>query len=188
MGTQPPLQKGGRTPQFSAHIYYSQTAAWIKMPLGMEVGLSPDDIVLHGKLLKSWSWLWCWNKSLGLVKSLIYISGENWLKKYRENFTIRSSLAFSDRKWDRKCQLFWLQYLRSHISVRKWETKSQRKTMPQMTSVVSGSTAELSSALLLHTLIRYLAVTSMVFYCRKTTSKNSQEVGCNCRILWKTQH
>ena len=162
-----PLSKKGAEPppQFSAHVYYSQTAAWIKMPLGMEVGLSPDDIVLDGKLLKSWSWLWCWNKSLGLglVKSLIYISGENWLKKYRENFTIRSSLAFSDWKWDRKCQLFWLQYLRFHISVRKWETKSQRKTMPQMTSVVSGSTAELSSALLLHTLIRYLAVTSMVF-------------------------
>ena len=33
-------------PQFSAHVYCDQTARWIKMPLGMEVGLGPDDIVL----------------------------------------------------------------------------------------------------------------------------------------------
>jgi len=38
MGTQPPPQKG-RSPQFSAHVYCGQTAAWIKMPLGTEVGL-----------------------------------------------------------------------------------------------------------------------------------------------------
>ena len=46
----PPLpskkNKSGRSPQFSAHVYCDQTARWIKMPLGMEVGLSPDDIVL----------------------------------------------------------------------------------------------------------------------------------------------
>jgi len=30
-------QKG--TPQFSAHVYCSQTAGWIRMPLGTEVGL-----------------------------------------------------------------------------------------------------------------------------------------------------
>jgi len=47
MGTQPPPQKGGRAPpQFSAHVYCGQPAAWIKMPLGTEVGLGPDDIVL----------------------------------------------------------------------------------------------------------------------------------------------
>ena len=40
-GTEPP-------PQFSAHFYCGQTAGCIKMPLGMEVGLSPDDIVLDG--------------------------------------------------------------------------------------------------------------------------------------------
>jgi len=33
-------------PQFSAHFY--QTAECIKMPLGMEVGLSPGDFVLDG--------------------------------------------------------------------------------------------------------------------------------------------
>jgi len=34
----PPRQKGG-APKFSAHVYCGQTAGWIKMPLGMEVGL-----------------------------------------------------------------------------------------------------------------------------------------------------
>jgi len=35
-------------PQFSAHVYCGQTAAWIKMALGMEVGLGPGHIVLDG--------------------------------------------------------------------------------------------------------------------------------------------
>jgi len=35
-------------PQFSAHFYCGQTAGCIKMPLGMEVGLSPSDFVLDG--------------------------------------------------------------------------------------------------------------------------------------------
>ena len=39
MGTQLPLPKKGRSPQFSAHICCGQMAAWIKMPLGMDVGL-----------------------------------------------------------------------------------------------------------------------------------------------------
>jgi len=38
----------GHSPQFSAHIRCVQTAAWIKMPLGMEVGLGPGDFVLDG--------------------------------------------------------------------------------------------------------------------------------------------
>ena len=50
MGTQPsPPKKGAEPPpQFSAHFYCGQTVAWIKMPLGTEVGLGPDDIVLDG--------------------------------------------------------------------------------------------------------------------------------------------
>jgi len=47
MGTQP-LPKRGRRPQFSAHVYCGQTAACIKMPVGMEVSVGPDDIVLWG--------------------------------------------------------------------------------------------------------------------------------------------
>ena len=47
MGTQPPPQKGAER-QFSAHVYCGQTAAWIKMPLGTEVGLGPDAIMLDG--------------------------------------------------------------------------------------------------------------------------------------------
>ena len=35
-------------PHFSAHVYYGQTAEWIRKPLGMEVGLSPAETVLHG--------------------------------------------------------------------------------------------------------------------------------------------
>jgi len=45
-GPRPPPQKGGGTPQFSIHVYCSQTAAWIKKSLGTEVGLGPYNIVL----------------------------------------------------------------------------------------------------------------------------------------------
>jgi len=38
-------ERGG-APQFSANACCGQMAAWIKMPLGMEVGLSPSDFVL----------------------------------------------------------------------------------------------------------------------------------------------
>jgi len=44
MGTQPLPQKW-RSPQFSAHVYCGQAAAWIKMPLGTEVGIGLRDIV-----------------------------------------------------------------------------------------------------------------------------------------------
>ena len=43
----PPPQKEGDAPsKFSAHVYCGQTAGWIKMVLGMEVGLSPGDLVV----------------------------------------------------------------------------------------------------------------------------------------------
>ena len=49
MRTQPPPHKGVEPhPQFVAHFYCGQTAGCIKMPVGMEVGLSPRDFVLHG--------------------------------------------------------------------------------------------------------------------------------------------
>jgi len=44
----PFLPEKGRGPQFSAHVYCGQTAAWIKMPLGTELNLGPGDIVLDG--------------------------------------------------------------------------------------------------------------------------------------------
>jgi len=41
-----PLPQKGRSPaQFSDHVYCDQTAAWIKMSLGTEVGLGRCDIV-----------------------------------------------------------------------------------------------------------------------------------------------
>jgi len=38
----------GTAPPFSAHVCCDQTAGWIKMPLGTEVGLEPRQIVLDG--------------------------------------------------------------------------------------------------------------------------------------------
>jgi len=35
-----PDPQKGHSPRFSAHIRCGQTAGWIKMPLGMEVGLT----------------------------------------------------------------------------------------------------------------------------------------------------
>ena len=35
----PSSPKGHNSPQFSTHVYCGQTAGWIKMPLGTEVGL-----------------------------------------------------------------------------------------------------------------------------------------------------
>ena len=46
-----PLTKRGGTPNFSAEVYCGQTAAWIKMPLGKEVGLGLRGIVLNGTQL-----------------------------------------------------------------------------------------------------------------------------------------
>jgi len=48
MGTQLHFQKGAQPPQFSVHVYCSQTAGWIKMALGMEVGLGPGYIAPDG--------------------------------------------------------------------------------------------------------------------------------------------
>ena len=48
-GTQLPSPKGAqRPPQFSARVCCGQMAGWIKTPLGVEVGLGPRHIVLHG--------------------------------------------------------------------------------------------------------------------------------------------
>jgi len=44
----PPPKKKEAHPQFTAHVYYSQMARWIKMPIGRQVGLGPSDIVLDG--------------------------------------------------------------------------------------------------------------------------------------------
>ena len=54
-GDPAPLPKKGAepgvvAPQFSAHVYCGQTAAWSKMALGMEVGVAPGHTVLDGDL------------------------------------------------------------------------------------------------------------------------------------------
>ena len=43
-----PLPIKGRSPQLSAHVYCGRTAACIKMPPGIELGLGPGDFVLDG--------------------------------------------------------------------------------------------------------------------------------------------
>jgi len=49
MGTQPPSPKRGRSPSaIFGQCLFGQTAGWIKVALGMEVGLSPGHIVLDG--------------------------------------------------------------------------------------------------------------------------------------------
>jgi len=40
--------KKGTAPQFSVNVRYGQTAGWIKMALGMKVGLGQGDFVLDG--------------------------------------------------------------------------------------------------------------------------------------------
>ena len=47
MGSQLPRPKGAH-PQFSAHVYCSQTAEGMKTPLGTEVDLGSCHIVLDG--------------------------------------------------------------------------------------------------------------------------------------------
>ena len=44
----PPPPKGHSPTQFSDHICCDQMPAWIKTPLGMELGLSRGDFVLDG--------------------------------------------------------------------------------------------------------------------------------------------
>ena len=41
-----PPEKRHSPTQFLVDVYCSQTAGWIKMPLGTEVGLVPVDVVL----------------------------------------------------------------------------------------------------------------------------------------------
>jgi len=43
-----PPPKKTQPPNFLAHIRCGQTAGWIKMPLGTEVGRGSGDFVLHG--------------------------------------------------------------------------------------------------------------------------------------------
>ena len=47
-GPRSPLPQRGSDPQFLAHICCGQMATWIKMSLGMELGLDPGDFVLDG--------------------------------------------------------------------------------------------------------------------------------------------
>ena len=48
MGTQVPQRDTAPHPHFSAHVCCGQTAGWIKIPLGVEVGLGPGYTVLDG--------------------------------------------------------------------------------------------------------------------------------------------
>ena len=47
-GDPAPLPKKGGAFQFSAYVYYNQTAGCIKLPLSTQLGLGPGDFMLHG--------------------------------------------------------------------------------------------------------------------------------------------
>ena len=61
-----PLSKKGRSPQFSAQVYCGQTAAWIKMSLGTELGLGNVD-------------LWCYRPSFCL-SSVVCLSSVTFVR------------------------------------------------------------------------------------------------------------
>jgi len=44
----PHPERGTAAPDFSAKVHCGQTAGWIKMPLGTQVGLGLGDVVLDG--------------------------------------------------------------------------------------------------------------------------------------------
>jgi len=48
-GPHTPSLKREQSPQFSANVYYGQTAGWIKMPLGTMVGLSTGNTVFDAE-------------------------------------------------------------------------------------------------------------------------------------------
>ena len=83
-GPRSPSQKGGRSPPISAHVYCDQTAGWMKVVLGMEVGLSPGDFVLDGD-------------SLPFPKR-----GQSPLPNFRPISTVAKRLDAS------KCKLVWM--------------------------------------------------------------------------------
>jgi len=47
-GPSSPPPKGDRASPISPYVYCGQTAEWVKMPLGTEIGVGPGDIVLDG--------------------------------------------------------------------------------------------------------------------------------------------
>jgi len=48
-GPSSPLKKGGQSPcPILPHVYCGQAGGWMKMSLGVEVGLEPSNIVLDG--------------------------------------------------------------------------------------------------------------------------------------------
>ena len=55
-GDTTPPKRGTTHPHFSAHVYCGQTAGWIKMPRGVEVGLGPGHIVLDGDPAPAKKW------------------------------------------------------------------------------------------------------------------------------------
>ena len=81
-GDPTPLPIRGQSPQFSAHLYCSQTAGWIKMLLGTEVGLGPNDIVLHGAPTPPHQKGTALNfRSMSIVAERLYVSGYHLVRR-----------------------------------------------------------------------------------------------------------
>ena len=96
-GTQLP-QKGARPPQFSAQVWYGQTAGRTKMPLGTEVGLGQNDIVLHGDPAPPKKGTVPNFLPMSIVVKRLYVSG------YHLVWNIQSQPYYSDclQKWKLK--------------------------------------------------------------------------------------
>jgi len=84
-GPSSPTQRG-TAPKLSANVCSGQMAGWIKMPLGMEVGLGPGDIVLDGDPSPTFQPMYCgqtaeWIKmpldaEVGLSPGCIVLDGD----------------------------------------------------------------------------------------------------------------
>ena len=69
-------------PYFSAHAYYGQTAGWIRIPLGTEVCLGPDDVrwgpssiptEMGTAALTLFDRLWCSNSPIAAAAEHLYV-------------------------------------------------------------------------------------------------------------------
>ena len=83
-GDRAPLPKRGQShpPQFSAHLSSGQTAGWIKMALGLELGLGPGHIVLCGPSSLLQTGCRAPNfRSMSIVAKRLYASGYHLVRR-----------------------------------------------------------------------------------------------------------
>jgi len=78
-------KKGGTAPYFLALVYCGQTARWIKMALGMKVGLGLGHIVLDGdpvRPLQKRGTAPPQFSAMSIVAKLLIVSGYHLVRRY----------------------------------------------------------------------------------------------------------